>query len=349
MATDASTTPFDSLSYQEHITQQQEATKTLENPDTVKKFIQECTKAGQAAVAVYENFTKVKNGFAELVNKYGNDFPDVGGKFVPKWDGFMAVSDFSLRYCPETNLLHTSVGTENQGSSDYDENLEIIADIKSTEDLKDAQDNLKQYVQKHPIRIATEVADGFKDLANDVQDFSKDFTKYVGEQNVQLTEDAERYEGEIEKFQKEITELNEKMKKAGISFGVTAIFLIFALIPAGFLIKYALDRDKAQAKLDKAKADLAQTVRKQKALAAMQADFEGLKPSIDDICQKLGIFAYIWAFATEQSTEINVALNGGMEVTNRKKFQVKLRFLRAQIKPLQEGMRQYATQISKSK
>ncbi|XP_006455515.1 hypothetical protein AGABI2DRAFT_138613, partial [Agaricus bisporus var. bisporus H97] len=143
MATDTSTTPFNSLSEEEQIKQQQEATKTLENPDTVKKFIQECTKAGQAAVAIDENFRKVKNGFAELVNKYGNDFPDVGGKFVPKWDGFMA------RWNGKSGILWSSrhLAAETAAAlTDYDENLEIIADIKSTEDLKDAQDNLKQYV-----------------------------------------------------------------------------------------------------------------------------------------------------------------------------------------------------------
>ena len=30
----------------------------------------------------------------------------------------------------------------------------------------------------------------------------------------------------------------------------------------------------------------------------MQADFEHLKPYIDDICTKLAIFAYVWAYVS---------------------------------------------------
>lgn len=55
---------------------------------------------------------------------------------------------------------------------------------------------------------------------------------------------------------------------------------------------------EVQAKLDRVKADLAEVARKQQALASMQADFAHLKPNIDDICTKLGIFAGIWAFVS---------------------------------------------------
>ena len=68
----------------------------------------------------------------------------------------------------------------------------------------------------------------------------------------------------------------------------------------------------------------------------MQADFEALKPHIDDICSKLGIFAMIWAFVstfsllccfsflirmvemTEQSVEVKTSLNEGLHVLSTK-------------------------------
>jgi hypothetical protein len=67
----------------------------------------------------------------------------------------------------------------------------------------------------------------------------------------------------------------------------------------------------------------------------MQADFEILKPLVDNICSNLGIFAMIWAFVstfftvllfhlirimemTEQSIEIDSALNGGIETITTK-------------------------------
>jgi len=79
----------------------------------------------------------------------------------------------------------------------------------------------------------------------------------------------------------------------------------------------------------------------------MQADFEALKPHIDDICSKLGIFAMIWAFMTEQSVEVKTSLNEGLHVLSTKKFKIKLDLLRKQVEPLKEGMRKYATQIVK--
>ncbi|EKM74629.1 hypothetical protein AGABI1DRAFT_116806 [Agaricus bisporus var. burnettii JB137-S8] len=42
---------------------------------------------------------------------------------------------------------------------------------------------------------------------------------------------------------------------------------------------------------------------------------------------------------------MNAELKEGMVILERKEFQAKLRLLRAQIVPLREGMRVYATQI----
>ncbi|XP_006458836.1 hypothetical protein AGABI2DRAFT_123551 [Agaricus bisporus var. bisporus H97] len=126
MATDTVPTSFEdspslaewnTLSEEDKVKQQEEMTKHLNDPATLAKFKEACQNIGQTAVSIDNDFRVVQKGFAELVQKYGKDFPDVGQLYAPKWDGFMAVSDFSLRYCPETNLLHTSVGTENQGSS----------------------------------------------------------------------------------------------------------------------------------------------------------------------------------------------------------------------------------------
>ena len=55
---------------------------------------------------------------------------------------------------------------------------------------------------------------------------------------------------------------------------------------------------EAQDNLDNAKAGLERVKGAQNALAGMQADFEALKPLIDDICSKLGFFAMLWAFVS---------------------------------------------------
>lgn len=53
--------------------------------------------------------------------------------------------------------------------------------------------------EKHPIDRATKVADDFKNLRNDIQDFSTAFMNYIEEQKQQLTEDAEQFEKDIRK------------------------------------------------------------------------------------------------------------------------------------------------------
>ncbi|XP_006461443.1 hypothetical protein AGABI2DRAFT_192947 [Agaricus bisporus var. bisporus H97] len=338
-----SLTAWESLTEDEQIEHQEEMTKILEDPDTLKQFSEACKNIGQTAVAIDENFRTVQKGFNDLVEKYGADFPDVGRVYVPKWAGFMA------RWNGDTGMLWSSrkLAAETAASlTDYGINLALIADIQSQDDLEGAQMELKQYVEKHPVEIATRVSDQFKDLRNDIGDFSKDFTAYIEEQKQKLTEDAAAFEADILKYQAEIAELNEKIKIAGITLGFSFIFGVFSAIPAGFLIDFLVKRGKAQENLNQAQANLARTIAKQAALAAMQADFEKLKPNIDQICNDLGVFASVWAFATEQTTEINIALDEGMEVLTRKKFIVKLNLLIAQIEPLKEGMRQYATQIT---
>ena len=55
---------------------------------------------------------------------------------------------------------------------------------------------------------------------------------------------------------------------------------------------------EAQNNLDKAKANLKRVQDEQKVLAKLDADFQQIKPYIDDICTKLGIFAMIWSFVS---------------------------------------------------
>ncbi|KAF7760573.1 hypothetical protein Agabi119p4_11249 [Agaricus bisporus var. burnettii] len=340
---------WDSLSEEDQNKRQEEWIKYLNKPDTLEKFGEACKNIGQTAVAIDGDFRTVKNGFTELVKKYGNDFPEVGSVFVRRWDGLKA------RW---------------NGETDYGVNLRLVQEIACKGDLEGARAELKQYVKTHPMHISTKVADNFKNLKNEMEDFSQDFTNYIEDQKQKLSSEARKYEEDIRRLQSEISKIDgkagcyiqppvslhfthfaalnrlETLLTPWVSPGYLEYLL--AMIPATFLIIHTIQRQEVQAKLDRVKADLAEVARKQQALASMQADFAHLKPNIDDICTKLDIFAGIWAFAIEQTVEIDTALEDGMNVIASKKFKLKLDFLRAQIKPLQEGMRQYSTQITAS-
>ncbi|KAF7761650.1 hypothetical protein Agabi119p4_9642 [Agaricus bisporus var. burnettii] len=329
MATDAAP-ELASLSAADKIKQQVEMTKVLNDPKTLEGFAKACKDIGQTAASIDADFAKVKNGFAKLSEKYGKDFPDVEKVYVPRWDGYMA------RWSGEKGILWSSRTLASKTASsltgrwfralnlsltdaciltDYGENLEFVAKIATEKDLENSKLELKDYVEKHPVGIGKDVADEFKNLKDDVQQFSKDFSKYLEDQRQTLTDEAKKYEDEIKKCQAAITELNGKLAKAAITLVVSfALGIVGGLAAIGPLAQVISERFSAQNNLNKAKANLAKTVSRQKALAAMQADFEQLKPTIDDICTKLGIFADIWTFMTEQSAKLNSDLQEGMKV-----------------------------------
>ncbi|EKM77514.1 hypothetical protein AGABI1DRAFT_121932 [Agaricus bisporus var. burnettii JB137-S8] len=336
---------WDSLSEEDQIKQQEEWIKFLNNPNTISQFSEACKNIGQTAVAIDDDFRTVKNGFAELVKKHGEYFPDVEKVYARRWN------ELKARWNGESGILWSSrelAARTAAALSDYGLNLIIVQKIACKGDLEGARAELKQYVKRHPVHVSNQVADDFIILKNDIRDFSKAFTKYVEEQKQKASEDAKKYEAEIKQFQAEVDSLDRKVRSAVIALGCTWLFGILSTVPAGFLLTYIAQRREAKAKLEQAKANLALTVKKQQALAGMQTNFAHLKPNIDDICTKLGVFASIWAFATEQSIEIDSALDEGIKVITRKKFKVKLEFLIKQIEPLREGMRQYSTQITTS-
>ncbi|KAF7761661.1 hypothetical protein Agabi119p4_9653 [Agaricus bisporus var. burnettii] len=229
----------------------------------------------------------------------------------------------------------------------YGQNLGFIAEIKTEDDLEKSKLELADYVENHPIGVGKAVADGFKKLKSDIQMFSRNFAKYIEDQRQTLTDEAKKYEAEIKECQKTITQLNWQLAAAAVTLVVSfALGIVEGLVAIGPLAVAIANRVSAQVELDNARANLRKTVSKQKALAAMQVDFEQLKPNIDDICNKLRIFADIWTFTAEQSAGLKLDLQKGMKVLTTEAFQVKLHLLIAQIEPLKEGMRKYYTQIA---
>lgn len=59
--------------------------------------------------------------------------------------------------------------------------------------------------KKHPIHISKKVADNFKNLKNEIKDFSQDFTNYIEDQKQKLSSEARKYEEDIWRLQNEIS------------------------------------------------------------------------------------------------------------------------------------------------
>ena len=88
----------------DQVKDQEELIKELDNPDTLKAFIEECKNIGQKAVYIDNDFIAIKRGFEELVKKYGKEFPKVKSEFVPRWDGLMNVSQYFPFLSPLNNF-----------------------------------------------------------------------------------------------------------------------------------------------------------------------------------------------------------------------------------------------------
>ncbi|XP_006461461.1 hypothetical protein AGABI2DRAFT_192961 [Agaricus bisporus var. bisporus H97] len=343
---------WNSLTEEDQIRQQEEMTKFLGESDTTEKFIEECKEIGRKAVAIGGDFRTVLNSFVSLAERYGNYVPDLMTVYIPRWVGLMK------RWSGSTGILSSSKVLAMEtvvALIEYGRVLALIADIKTQSELEGAQNALRAYVARHPIDIATRVADGFKNLGIDLQDFSDDFAKYVGTFSVSSSAvvSLEASVKSIMECQATIADLNEKIQESAIALGCSSVFGILSDIPVGSIGHYVAQRNKAQANLVKTKSGILNSttdsiiddIIRYFALLAMQAEFEQFKPGIVNNCQELSSFANIWAFATEQSIEINIALNEGMVVLTRKKFQMKLELLIVQIEPLREGLRAYAAQI----
>ena len=104
-AVDASPTSYGlvELSEEDQIKQQEELIKKLEDPDTINEFIERCRNAGQNVSIINYNFGHVKAGIADLVEKYGRDFPAIESVFAPRWDAFIAVSQHFSFLSPLNN------------------------------------------------------------------------------------------------------------------------------------------------------------------------------------------------------------------------------------------------------
>ena len=95
-AVDASRAPafYVEMSEEDKIKEQEELIEELNKPGMLQTFVDMCKKIGQTAIAINNNFIVVKDGFDELVKKYGKDFPKVEEHYVPRWEAFMDVGQY---------------------------------------------------------------------------------------------------------------------------------------------------------------------------------------------------------------------------------------------------------------
>jgi hypothetical protein len=75
-AADATPTSYSLVEHsgEDQIKQEEDLIKELDKSDALTTFVETCRNIGQRAVTIDNNFTHVKDGFANLIKKYGKDF-----------------------------------------------------------------------------------------------------------------------------------------------------------------------------------------------------------------------------------------------------------------------------------
>ncbi|CCM02046.1 uncharacterized protein FIBRA_04122 [Fibroporia radiculosa] len=131
--------------------------------------------------------------------------------------------------------------------------------------------------------------------------------------------------------------------------GATLAFSFWTLIITGTTLAYFIvQRVKAERDLNAKKTELAEVNRKQRALAELKTKFDGMKPDIALICEKLVIFGNIWQSVSAQCAAFGKHLEKGMDALNDEEFRLQVKLARKTCTPLRNGLTKYATSLDRS-
>lgn len=228
--------------------------------------------------------------------------------------------------------------------------LDMVECIETEQDRKDVIIELQAFVDEKHDR-STEMQNNFLNLKRDIVDFVQRLDQFIVDKGVELENQAKQLKLDIESIEGEIAGLDKKIKDTEIALSAMGGCLnIIGLIVAGsMLAKYKSDRNGKLSDLAAKQADLADVNRKQVALAHLKSDFDGVKPDITLICDKLVLFAEIWASVRSQTVQFQEQLKGGMGAITNMRFKKEVRLARTICGPLQAGLEKYATELENRK
>lgn len=125
----------------------------------------------------------------------------------------------------------------------------------------------------------------------------------------------------------------------------TLIGLLGVVAAAAVLVFLLAERVSAEVRLARARQALAVVNAQQQALARLKGDFDGLKPDINLICERLVMFGEIWQSVRTESIRFQTHLKLGMDAVSDARFRQEVRLARDTCGPLQAGLEKYAAQL----
>ncbi|CAE6431798.1 unnamed protein product [Rhizoctonia solani] len=316
----------------------------LEEAETQEEFAKNVEQVGTWANDVDEAFSRVNYSLKNIYDKHGEDFPRLGGfkdEFVEYKERWITLLSKSRNAASETVAFLKR----------FDQVfLDMVEQIETDQDRKDVIKELEAF-SKEPSDEYTTLSQGFHELKRDIGNFVVRFYDFIETTNTECEEEAVRLAGEIKGLEGEIEELDGKIKDATTALVVTGslLFALGAVVAGSILADYKSKRNGKAAELASKQKELDEVNRKQKALAQLKTEFDGLQPDINLICDRLVLFAEIWTSVQHQSTEFARYLKGGMEAITNMRFKKEVRLARKACAPLQAGLEKYATKLENRK
>ncbi|ELU37338.1 Reovirus sigma C capsid domain-containing protein [Rhizoctonia solani AG-1 IA] len=318
----------------------------LDNDSGQGKFAENVSQVAQWAAQVDESFSKVTYGLKDMNDKYGTTFPPLR-TFLSEWQGY------NQRWT--THLaLSRDVASEHAAVLQRFDNvfLYMVKSIETDQDRKDVIVELESFANENH-GDSQRMAEGFRSLKRDIEGYVVRFDAWVQTTSTELKQQAQDLQKVIEDLQAKIEELDKKVRRAclptvrflkpefridhrgyrriigqcccyrnsrriaGTTLAIALAERIgeLGLLCNPFQLGYVI-ADKTIT-LSNKRQELAEVNRQQEALAHVKTAFDGLKPDIALICQKLSLFGEIWSSVQAQTRAFQETLRGGMEaVTN---------------------------------
>ncbi|KAJ2913937.1 hypothetical protein MD484_g6477, partial [Candolleomyces efflorescens] len=328
----------------------------LDDSEMVKKFIENVNQVGVWANEIDDAFDKVTRVFADMVSKYGGSLPEIKN-FNNEWIGYKE------RWVSHL-LLSRDVASEHSAIlKRFDKvYLDMVESIQTVQDVKDVVLELQVFIDEDHDR-SQEMSAGFLSLKRDIQYFVPRLDEWIETTGQELAEDAKRLQREIESLNSQIQVMDSKIEEATTALiacgaclcvrmvpmrmtGSLTHFQILGIIVAGsVLAAYQAEKDDLLEQLSGKERELAIVNQTQKDLANLQTEFDGVKPDIDLICQRLVLFAEIWSSVRSQAVQIQEALKGATSAPTDMGFKSSVKLARAMCSPLEAGLEKYATTL----
>lgn len=318
------------------------AIEILNSDANIREFEKNIEDVGTTAVTTDLAFDRVARGFKEMVDEHGSDFPEIAG-YKQEWDSYQTRW---VKYLWDSRDVASEMSAVLRR---YDQVfLSLIDEIQSDSDRQDVIKELASFSdEKHD--AAALMSANFRKLEVDVRGFGERFGAYLEQKRIELEQQAISLKADIDSLEEQIKSWNEKIIGALLALGAGLAAGLWTLIVTGTsLVYFVAQRIKCEIDLRAKKAELAEVNRRQKALAELKTQFDGLKPDIALICQNLGVFGDIWQSVSVQCSDFGKHLEKGMDALDDEEFRLQVTLARKICTPLRNGLAKYAVSLENS-